>query len=251
MDTEILEKIGLSRAEIKVYLALLELGISTVGAVTKRSGIPSSNIYPILDNLASKGLISHTITANKRHYKAEDPNRLKDFIKEQKQQLENQETKLSFLISDLSKIQCKLEKTQESFTYEGIKGIKTALEFVLKVLKKEDTFYVIDASKIMTEKLIGYFNDFANRRAKQGIKYKIIYGAESIEFAKERKKYKLTEVKVLPEGIIIPSVFWIFKDYVVIAVFSDNPIALMIKNKQMAEGFLANFNLLWCISKQI
>jgi len=249
MDLEILEKIGLSRAEIKVYVSLLELGISTVGPLTKKSNIQSSHIYPILENLANKGLVSHTITANKKHFRAEDPQRLKIFLEEQQNQLANQQQKIDFLISELSTRQNKSRKTQEFFTYEGIKGIKTALEFVLKILKKDDTFYVIDASGMSKENLMGYFNDFSKRRAKTGINYKIIYDVDSLEFAKERKMDKLTEVRILPKGIKIPSVFWIFKDYIVIAVFSESPLAIMIKNKQISMGFMTNFEILWKIAK--
>ncbi len=251
MDTSVLEKIGFSRAEIKVYSGLLALGLTTVGPLTKKSEIPSSNIYPILENLIEKGLASYSITANKKYFKAEDPNRLKDLLDEKKKQLDSQEIKLLEIISELSSMRKKKEEKQEYFIYEKIKGVKTALESVLKTLDKGDTFYVVDASRISNDKLMGYFNDFHKRRAKKGIKYQAIYGTESLEFAKERKEYAHTKVRVLPKDVKIPSVFWIFKEYVVIAVFSEHPIALRIKNKHISEGFMANFNMLWKISKEI
>jgi sugar-specific transcriptional regulator TrmB len=251
MELKLLEEIGLSKRESNVYVSLLELGVSTVGPLIKRSGIPSSHIYPLLENLTNKGLVSYTITANKRYFKAEDPKRLRDIVDEQKKQIEEQEIKIDSLISELSGRQNKLEKTQESFTYEGIKGIKTALEFVLKVLKKGDTFRVVDASKISNENLRVYFDDFSKRRAKSGIKYEIIYGTDLREFAEERARDKLTEVRILPKNLEIPSVFWIFNEYVVIAVFSEQPIALLIKNRQISKGFLANFEILRGISKKL
>ncbi len=250
-NTNVLESIGLTRAEIKVYLALIELGVATTGPLSKKSGVPTSNIYPVLKDLVSKGLVSYTISANKKYFRAEDPLRLKEFVQEQKKVLEAQEQKMTGFIAELQAKMARIEKKQESFTYEGIKGIKTALEFVLKVLKADDMFYVIDASRISNERLMGYFNDFHKRRAKQKIKYKIIYGVESLEFARERKTYPLTEVRILPKDIKIPSVFWIFKEYVVIAVFSEEPVALMIKNPEISAGFLANFNLLWNIAKPL
>ncbi len=251
MNTELLEKIGLSKAEIKAYVALLELGVTTTGALTKKSGIPSSNIYPVLNELISKGLVSYTITANKKYFRAEDPQRLTEFVAEQKQNLEAQETKLKEVVSELIKKQVKTEAKQETYIYGGIKGIKTALEFFLKVIKKNDTFYVIDASRSSNEKLMGYFNDFHKRRAQQKINYKIIYGHESMQFAKERKTYALTKVKVLPKTVRIPSVFWIFQDYVVISVFSEEPVALVIKSQQISDSFMAYFDVMWNISEDL
>ena len=59
-----LEKIGLTEGEIKVYLALIELGSSSITSIIKKSGISGSKTYEVLDRLASKGLIAH-ITKNK------------------------------------------------------------------------------------------------------------------------------------------------------------------------------------------
>ena len=41
-------KIGLTEGEAKVYLALSELGSSTVGPIVKKSRVAYSNIYDIL-----------------------------------------------------------------------------------------------------------------------------------------------------------------------------------------------------------
>jgi len=42
MDTKILEDIGLTHGEIKVYITLLELGSSTAGAILKKAKIQNS-----------------------------------------------------------------------------------------------------------------------------------------------------------------------------------------------------------------
>ena len=39
MDTTILEDLGLKNAEIKVYLALLDLGVAKAGEIIKKSGL--------------------------------------------------------------------------------------------------------------------------------------------------------------------------------------------------------------------
>ena len=54
VKTELLEEIGLTKSEIKVYLALLELGSSTTGPIVDKSKASSSKIYEILDKLMQK-----------------------------------------------------------------------------------------------------------------------------------------------------------------------------------------------------
>lgn len=55
MALEVLEELGLTKSEIKVYLALLELGQSTTGPVVDKAEIASSKIYEILEKLVNKG----------------------------------------------------------------------------------------------------------------------------------------------------------------------------------------------------
>ena len=54
MNIKILEEIGLTPGEIKVYLALLKIGQSSTGAIANESQVSRSKIYTILDKLAKK-----------------------------------------------------------------------------------------------------------------------------------------------------------------------------------------------------
>ena len=249
MNTEILENIGLNRAEIKVYLALLEIGVVTTGPLVKKSGIPSSNIYNVLKDLVDKGLVSYKITANKKYFEASDPKRLLDFVKERKDKLDLEEEKLKSLIPHLIIKQTMSEKKQETNIYGGIKGIKTALEYVLKILEKGDTFYVLGAPKIGNERMNAFFEDFHKRRVKKSINYCVIYNSDAKKYGERRKNFPLTKVKYFEKDINTPSVFWVYNEYVAIVVFSEEPIALVIKNNQIAKSFLEYFKISWKIAK--
>ena len=254
MDVEVLEEIGLSKNEIKSYLALLELGLTSSGPIVEKSGIPSSKIYPLLESLIEKGLVSYTQIKNIKYFKAYNPKRLYEFVNEKKEKLKEKENQLSKLIPLLEQkliLGEKLEKKDQKVqVFEGVRGIKTALENVLNILNKGNSFFVFGAPKIGNERLNSFFNDFHKRRAKKGINYKIIYDAEAKEFGEQRKKYKLTEVRYLDKGMSTPSVFWLFGDYVALVVFSGEPIALVIKNKQIVESFMTYFNFMWEKSKK-
>ena len=64
MNTKILEAAGLTGNEIKVYLALLELGSVTAGEILKKIEIHRGAVYDTLDKLMEKGLVSYVIKAN-------------------------------------------------------------------------------------------------------------------------------------------------------------------------------------------
>src|SRR5919109_4145337 len=50
-----MESLGLTGYEIKVYLSLLEMGSMTASDISKRSGVPYSKIYEVLNSLEDKG----------------------------------------------------------------------------------------------------------------------------------------------------------------------------------------------------
>ena len=68
MDEKILENIGLSKAEIKVYLALLELGPSTSGPIIQKSELQSSVVHRVLKTLLDKGIITYIKIGKDNNY---------------------------------------------------------------------------------------------------------------------------------------------------------------------------------------
>ncbi len=95
METEILEDIGLTRSEIKIYLSLLELGISTAGPIMKKTGLQNSVIHATLPKLAEKGFISFIKKGGVREYSATDPKNLLKFIDEKKRKFQGKRLKFT------------------------------------------------------------------------------------------------------------------------------------------------------------
>ena len=66
MDTKILEEIGLTKTEIKIYITLLAQGQCTTTVIVREAGIHASKVYEYLDKLIAKGLVSYVIKSNKK-----------------------------------------------------------------------------------------------------------------------------------------------------------------------------------------
>ena len=61
INTDILEGLGLTNTQIKVYLVLLEAGESKTGEIIKKSGLQSSVVYYSLTQLIEMGLVTFII----------------------------------------------------------------------------------------------------------------------------------------------------------------------------------------------
>ena len=97
----ILEEIGLTKNEIKIYLVLLKLGSTSTGAIVKETGVHASKVYDGLNRLADKGLVTHVIIANTKHFKAVNPDRLIDFLEDKKKSIETQEDEIKKYLPEL------------------------------------------------------------------------------------------------------------------------------------------------------
>ena len=87
MNTQILEKIGFTKGEIKVYFSLLKLGNTSSGPIIKDSGIAGSKVYEILNKLKNKGLVSETIREKTKHFQASAPSRVLDYINSKEREI--------------------------------------------------------------------------------------------------------------------------------------------------------------------
>lgn len=244
MDTTLLEEIGLTQREIKVYLALLEIGPTSVGEIIKKSGIPSSKIYEILDKLIKKGLVSFLVKEHKRYYRASEPKIILDFLEEKKDLIKY---KLLPKLEDLYNI---IKKEKEATIYEGIKGVKAVYERMLKELNRKEILYVLGAPSKANELLETYFTHFHKRRIESGIKMKILYYPEARKYGKLRKKMKLTEVRYMPEDIIIPAWIDIFAENIAIFNLEDIPTVFLIKDRYISYSFKTYFDMIWKSTKK-
>ncbi|MEI6731630.1 MAG: helix-turn-helix domain-containing protein [archaeon] len=240
-----LEEIGLTIGESKVYISLLKIGSSTIGRIIKESQVSNSKIYDILDRLNKKGLVGTSSINNVKYFEAKNPNILKDIISKK----ENSINKVKSELPRLNEMYKYAEPIQEAEILQGLNGIKTFTEMILSKLEKGDTFYIMGAPQEATESLGAYFQEWHERRAKKGVKCKILFNEDSKERAKIRDKTPLTEVRILPDHVKTPALIDIGKDYVTTLLFGERPLCIIIKNKKVYESYVSYFNLLWKASK--
>src|SRR3989344_9492336 len=101
MDTKMLEEIGLTPGEVKVYLALLKIGQSSTGAIAKESQVSRSKLYSILDKLAKKGLVGHLMKGEVTYFKAMEPKRIIDYMEEKNRQFDQHKELIRKMLPEL------------------------------------------------------------------------------------------------------------------------------------------------------
>ena len=239
MDTEELQEFGLSNTEAKVYLALLELGKSKAGEITKKSAVNRTNVYDALERLIEKGLVSYISENNKKVFEAVSPQRLQEILKDK-------QDKLGKTIEELKARYQKSQKQEDAFIYRGKQGIKSIFEDVLN--EKKNLFCYGTESRFKT--LFPFYQKQWNEeRAKLGIKVKMIYN-KKVKEEKKKERLKLLEMKFLPETYEFPSMVMVYSDRVVTIVWLKEPFGFMIKSEEAVKSNMNFFELLWKIAKE-
>ncbi|MBU0586516.1 helix-turn-helix domain-containing protein [Candidatus Micrarchaeota archaeon] len=249
MDISALREGGLTDGEIKVYLALLELGSTTTGPIVQKSGIARSIIHQILEKLMQKGLVSYTFKEKTKYYEAAEPNRILDYMEEKEEKLKKNKEDIKKLLPNLSALRRPTQET-EVHVYKGFKGTITVHERTYEKLKKGDEYFYM----VVPAYQPGFHHDYwmkdHERRAKAGIICKMLFDQSTDpKILGNRNSYKGCEARYMPLDIKPPAAFMAYKDVVMIAIPSEKPITIEIINQEIADSFWEYFKAFWKRSK--
>jgi len=246
MKKSLLEDIGLTKSEISVYLALLELGSSTTGKIVDKAKVSSSKIYEVLDKLIQKGLVSFIIKSGIKYFQASSPERIMGYMEEKENKLSEQKNELEKLLPELKIKQTLSKYNSEATIFKGIEGAKTAFDDVLTSLNKGEEYYVMGASELIPSFSI-FIRQHHMKRIKKGIGVKLLFSEQAKDWVENLKDIKkLTEIKFAPSQLLASSFILIYKNKILITVISKRDITMFrIESKEVTDSFKSQFELLW------
>ncbi len=250
MNTQLLEKIGLTQGEIKVYLALTKLGQVTVGPIGKESKVSKSKIYDILDKLIAKSLVGYITKEGTKYFTASEPHVLLDYIEKQEKELKITKQEVTDFIPQLL-LQRSLHSSQKlAEIYEGFRSLKIIREELLYAMKRNDELMVLGAPKIANEKWEAWFLAFHRKRVLRHIPLRIIYNSNARLYGNIRQKMPLTRVRYLPNKMVSPNWIDVFSDAVLFVFVLREPLAIVIRDATLAQSFRLYFDMMWQVSRE-
>jgi sugar-specific transcriptional regulator TrmB len=235
---ETLLKLGLTKAEIKVYLTMLKLKSALAGEVTKMSGLHRRSVYDAIERLIEKGLVSYIVEGKRKRFQPESPERLRDIIHNWKDEVEDQIPKLNAIYSSGT-------REQEATVYRGKNGLKTIMD---DILDTGQTLYVYGAYGDFEERLKYFFAQFEKKRIRKRLHVKVIF--DENDRARVAGKLPLVSSRFLPAGFSGPVTTEVYGEKVLLMVWEEEPIILMVKNPKVAKAYRRYFNIIWDMAKK-
>lgn len=233
-------RFGLSDKEAKVYLALIEMGPSSVTEVSKKTKITRTNCYHILNTLITKGVVSTHEEKAKMIFIAENPERLITMLKEQLNELEKN-------IQHAKKIMPKLKAIYSNpagkFRVKFFKGVEGIISTYEDTLTSRSTILGYASVEHQHSFMPGYFPEYYERRTRRGIPVKAIlaYTKESFRI-KDLDKTHIRISKIVPLKFQISSEINIYDDKVAIMSLKEK-FGAIIESKEVADACRKLFEL--------
>jgi sugar-specific transcriptional regulator TrmB len=232
MDETILEDLGLTKAEIRVYLSLLKLGASTSGPIIQKSGVQSSVVHLALKSLLDKGIVSFIKIGKDRQYQATDPKNLLDYI-------ENKKKKFLDILPELEEKQKEAKNIYLTEMFLGKKAMFSLLLNMIADAKPNEeylSFSLIEPHD--DEELVDFYQTYNLRRREKKLEVKVLVN-EKVKpiYEKNYSKELLKKAHVRYTSFHFPQGIIIFRQTVTFVHWGENSFAVKIENKEMARQF--------------
>lgn len=245
MDSRIenvLRKVGLTEGEIKVYLALIELGSVTVGPVIKKARVSNSKVYEILDKLIHKGLVNYIIKEKTKYFQAAQPISLKDYVQSKVGELIELDKDLNSVM-DLIKLN-KNKPKEEARIFRGYNGMKTGMFEAIQTIPEKGEYLFFSKGYGGDPYLQQFFRNLSLELKRRKIK---IFGlANTAEKKLFKSYYKKLGYDMRYVPFSWPSDVTVAGEYLIILVWEkEEPVTYLIQSKPLTESYSSFFRSLW------
>jgi sugar-specific transcriptional regulator TrmB len=235
-----LVRFGLPEKEARVYLALLELGPSSVSETAKRAKVSRTNTYHILNSLLAQGLVNSHEKTSKVIFSAEGPDRMLQILKTRAEEAQQIYAEAQEAMPEFKSVYKKKDGKLKVKFYEGVEGLISAYEDTLSA--KTDIWGYASVEN-QHSFFPGYFPSYYTRRTKNGISVKcFLADSEESRRIQSLDKAHLRKTYLVPEKFAISPEINIYDNKVAVLSLKEK-FGAIIESKAVADAFRKMFEL--------
>ncbi len=239
---EELKELGLTDNEVKIYLALLRFGSLSPSEIAEKTGFSRSYVYDALERLLSKGMISLSLRNNKKCFSAVNPRIIEELVVERMERIRK-------IIPELESLQ---GFSGDDISVELLKGkyvYKILLRDIVSTLNNnsEVLIFGIDDDVIMRsdKHYLVHLKQYFLRLRELNIREKVIIKKGNSII----KEAKTTKYRFLPRDVIGNTAFEVYGNKVAIFLWASPNHLILINNKEVANSYRKQFNILWWVAE--
>ncbi|MEK6825705.1 MAG: helix-turn-helix domain-containing protein [Nanoarchaeota archaeon] len=241
MDKGILRAAGFTEYEVEVYLALLQYGSLTAYELADKAGLYRQATYDALHRLLEKGYVSTVKEGKTQLYNSLSPELVLEYLQEKTEQFKH-------ILPELQQLQTRSQEKLVVETYKGKNVTRIALRDIIHCLKKTggEVLATINNESIALEE----YGTTTEQYERDLLAYKIKERVIIQEGARGLLKKGTTTYRTLPEKYTNQHPVQIYGNNVQILIWGNPDYLMIIRSKDVAEGYRKQFELLWKNAKE-
>lgn len=232
--------IGFSENETRVYLALLDLGQTTIGPISAKSHVQPTNAYMAIESLIDRGLLSFVHVSNAKYFKTNNPEQVMRIVREQQE-------KAKAILPLLLQKQKDSPFHQEAEVYDGKEALHALYHSIINSTGPEDFYYSFALKKeyFLSDSAKLFYRQKHLLMIDKGLKddRMIVHSDVKAEF--EKTFGDIPEMRVCYVDVDLPLGLTITKDRVINTVWQDRPLAVEIRSLSLVDQYKRFFLQVW------
>ncbi len=235
--TEQLQALGLTKNEISLYLATLQIGPAPISRLATKAGVKRPTAYNHLEALIAKGLVHQVVKGKRKLYATRPPEQLLEVLEQQRHQVAQ-------ALPYLNSLYQVTPKQPRVMFYEGKAALTRVYEEMFTTpqnmyaaFSPEQFFRVFTPEETegffnILKKNGGRLNDLVERSPKAD------------EYVRHAYHKGVARTKLLPETMKL-AVDFLATTKVVALISLRNQTAVVIEDPDIATAQVALFKLIW------
>ncbi len=236
----------LSENEKKVLASLYRLDECSVGKIAKDTFINRTTLYPILENLAGKGLVSKIKLEGKIIFQPISPEDFRNWAKRKEREFQKNNTGLEKWIGQLNKGK-KTSLASEIKYFEGFDGVKNLYADTWRENNEKLIRAITDYEKAYETMNDFFRNEYFPTRVRHGVKVLNLLPRSKAgeDDLKNEKKYlrEMRFINLLKDLNVEINIY--DSKMAIVAFDKKRPSGVIIKNQKIAEAMKNIFEYLW------
>lgn len=248
MLERLLEKLGLSEKEAKVYLATLELGQDTVQNIAKKADVQRPTTYVILEKLMATGLASTVEQGKKTLYIAESPKELQNLLEDQQHQIEMHRKELDDSMGQFMAIYNASGDKPVVRYFEGEDGLVALDRYGHDQFDTAKPILAIMPFDLLEEQFPSRRKEALKDRVDRKIRSRVIYTHRDGALPEAENRQHLRDARFIPrEKLPIDATLQIYPDWGVkfYNFQPENHFGVLMQSPQIAKNMAVFFELAW------
>lgn len=236
MLQNIIQSIGLTDKQAKVYLACLKLGNCKVGEIAQLAKVNRVTCYTILEKLLIKGLIHESIDSGTKKYEAAPPSQIYQNLKDKQENFKK-------ILPELKKIHRSTSHPVVRY-FEGIDGIKSIYADTLTTTGEILSF--ANSSEIRKH-WPAYDQEYVQARVNKKIFLRgITIDDETGQQVRNQDKRYYRKIKLINHNQAhFANEINIYDNKVAYTSFGDQPMGIIIEDEGYTETQRSLFQIIW------